>query len=85
MTEGGRTGGAGSYHCCGSGAAGFSAVVRVLPDRGIACVAFANAAAAFSSDGTENEALALPDTIIAEFNDDPDVQRIVDASADGAS
>ena len=74
---GGWTGGPGISHYGGGDVAGFSAAVRILPDRGIAYVAFANAATSFSLDGTENEVFASLDAIIANLHDDPDVQDIV--------
>ena len=75
-----------NFHYGGGGAeAGYSAAVRILPDRGIAFLAFANASSEFNLDGTENEAFTLLDTIIDNLHGDPDVQGIAADSVGGAS
>ena len=84
--EGEWTGGPSIFHYgAGGDKAGFSAVVRILPDRGIAYVAFANASSESYLDDTEEDesagqfaidVFALLDTVIANLHDDPDVQDI---------
>jgi len=82
--EGGWTGGLSIYHCGACGGNGSSAVVRILPNRGIAYVAFADASSASSLDAAGNEIFALLGAIIDNLHDDPDFQNIGSGGGNGA-
>ena len=74
-------GGPGIYHYgAGGEEAGFSATVRILPNRGIAYVAFANASSPFEQDGFVNEVFSVLDSILTDLNDDPGAQDISNES-----